>query len=269
MAQINILSILIWLPIIGGGAVLFAGRTSDKQAKGLALLIAIATFVASIPLVTQFDISTSDMQFVELRPWINTINANYHLGVDGFAVPLILLTTFMTVLVVIAGWQVIQTKVSQYFAAFLIMEGLMNGVFASMDALLFYVFWEAMLIPMFLIIGVWGGPRRVYATIKFFLYTFFGSVFLLIALIYLYLNAGTFEIAQLQQFQLDEYEQLFLFLAFLIAFAVKVPMWPIHTWLPDAHVEAPTGGVGSVGCDHVKSRWLWVFAFQYSHNTLC
>ncbi|MEE8119626.1 MAG: NADH-quinone oxidoreductase subunit M [Gammaproteobacteria bacterium] len=242
MTGLNLLSILIWLPIIGGVAVLFAGRNSDQQAKWLTLIVSVVTFVASIPLVTQFDTGTAAMQYVEFRPWINTINANYHLGVDGFAVPLILLTTFMTVLVVIAGWQVIQKKVAQYFAAFLIMEGLMNGVFSAMDALLFYVFWEAMLIPMFLIIGIWGGPRRVYATIKFFLYTFLGSVLMLVSLIYMYMLTGSFEISDYHFLQLGMTEQTLIFLAFLAAFAVKVPMWPVHTWLPDAHVEAPTGG---------------------------
>ena len=182
------------------------------------------------------------MQFQELLPWIGAFNANYHLGVDGISMPLIILTTFTTVLVVLAGWQVIQEKTAQYMAAFLIMEGLMNGVFAALDAVLFYVFWEAMLVPMFLIIGIWGGPRRVYATIKFFLYTFFGSVFMLIALIYMYLQSGSFSILDFHRLPLGMTEQVLIFIAFLMAFAVKVPMWPVHTWLPDAHVEAPTGG---------------------------
>jgi NADH-quinone oxidoreductase subunit M len=182
------------------------------------------------------------MQFLEHREWIKTFNASYHLGVDGFAMPLVVLTTFITPFVVLAGWTVIENKPNQYFAAFLILEGLMVGVFASLDALLFYVFWEAMLIPMFIIIGVWGGPRRVYATIKFFLYTFLGSVFMLVALIYMHLKSGSFEIAAFQMMPLTINEQLLIFIAFLLAFAVKVPMWPVHTWLPDAHVEAPTGG---------------------------
>jgi NADH-quinone oxidoreductase subunit M len=182
------------------------------------------------------------MQFQEFMPWIPAFNANYHLGVDGFSMPLILLTAFMTVLVVIAGWEVIQYRIAQYMAAFLIMEGLMIGVFAALDALLFYVFFEAMLIPMFLIIGIWGGPRRVYATLKFFLYTFLGSVFMLIALIYMYNQAGSFEILDFHKLPLGMTEQVLIFFAFMLGFAVKVPMWPVHTWLPDAHVEAPTGG---------------------------
>ena len=182
------------------------------------------------------------MQFVERISWIAAFDAYYHLGVDGISLPLILLTTFLTPLVVIAGWEVVKKQPSQYFAAFLFLEGLMIGVFASLDALLFYVFWEAMLVPMFIIIGVWGGERRIYATVKFFLYTFLGSVFMLVALIYLYLQAGTYGIEAFHQLPLTMREQIFIFFAFLLAFAVKVPMWPVHTWLPDAHVEAPTGG---------------------------
>jgi NADH-quinone oxidoreductase subunit M len=182
------------------------------------------------------------MQFSELEPWIATFSVNYHLGVDGFSVPLILLTTFFGVLVVISSWEVIQDRVQQYMAAFLIMEGLMVGVFCALDALLFYVFFEAMLIPMFLVIGMWGGPRRVYATIKFFLYTFLGSVFMLIGLIYLYIQSGTWSILEWHDFPLALDVQKWLFLGFLAAFSVKIPMWPVHTWLPDAHVEAPTGG---------------------------
>jgi len=196
----------------------------------------------SVPLYTHFDPRTASMQFQELIPWIAPFQVNYHLGVDGFSMPLILLTTFTTVLVVIAGWEVVQYRVAQYMAAFLIMEGLMIGVFAALDAMLFYVFFEAMLIPMFLIIGIWGGPRRVYATIKFFLYTFLGSVFMLVALIYMYFQAGSFAILDFHTLQLSLTEQILIFIAFLGAFAVKVPMWPVHTWLPDAHVEAPTGG---------------------------
>ena len=182
------------------------------------------------------------MQFVEHTAWIPSIHADFNIGVDGISMPLILLTTFTTVLIVIAGWQSVTKRVSQYFAAFLILEGLMIGVFAALDAALFYVFWEAMLLPMFIIIGIWGGPRRVYATIKFFLYTFLGSLLMLVALIYMYLKSGTYEIALLQGMPLTLREQTFIFLAFFTAFAVKVPMWPVHTWLPDAHVEAPTGG---------------------------
>jgi NADH-quinone oxidoreductase subunit M len=188
------------------------------------------------------DHTTAAMQFQEFVPWIPAFNANYHVGVDGFSMPLILLTSFMTVVVVIAGWEVIQYRIAQYMAAFLIMEGLMIGVFAALDALLFYVFFEAMLIPMFLIIGIWGGPRRVYATLKFFLYTFLGSVFMLIALIYMYNQANSFEILDFHKLPLTMTEQIWIFFAFLLGFSVKVPMWPVHTWLPDAHVEAPTGG---------------------------
>jgi NADH-quinone oxidoreductase subunit M len=237
-----ILSLLLWLPIAGGAMVLAAGRFAPQTVRWLALFFAILTFAVSVPLWIYFDVSTPAMQFVEKVPWIASFNVYYSLGVDGIAMPLILLTTFMTVLVVIAGWEVIQFKVAQYLAAFLIMEGLMNGVFSAVDGLLFYVLWEAMLIPMFIIIGVWGGPRRVYATIKFFLYTFFGSVFMLVAIIYMYVKSGSYDIITFQQLPLSMHEQLFIFVAFLLAFAVKVPMWPVHTWLPDAHVEAPTGG---------------------------
>ena len=237
-----ILSILIWLPIVGGLAVIAAGAQRPALARLLALLITTLTFVISIFLFTSFDPSTAAMQFTELSPWIPTFDINYSLGVDGFSVPLILLTTFFGVLVVIAGWESIQDKVHQYMAAFLIMEGLMVGVFSAMDALLFYVFFEAMLIPMFLVIGMWGGPRKVYATIKFFLYTFLGSVFMLIGLIYLYIQSGSWSILDWHQFPLTLEVQKWLFIGFLAAFSVKIPMWPVHTWLPDAHVEAPTGG---------------------------
>ena len=240
-----LLSLVIWTPILGGILVLTTG--SDKQAplaRITALFWAVVTFIISIPLYTEFDTTTAAMQFDNkpTEPWIGTFNIYYHLGIDGISMPLILLTTFTTVLVVIAAWEVIKEKVAQYFAAFLIMEGLMNGVFAALDAALFYVFWEAMLIPMFIIIGVWGGPKRVYATIKFFLYTFFGSVFMLVSLIYLYFKTGSFDILTFHDYKLDLTPQILIFIAFLLAFAVKVPMWPVHTWLPDAHVEAPTGG---------------------------
>ncbi len=238
----HLLSWLIWLPIAGGVATLAMGESRAPAARWVALLSTIATFVLSISLFTQFKTGTADMQFVERAPWIPMLNAQYHLGVDGIAMPLILLTTFITVLIVIAGWGGIEKRVSQYFAAFLILEGLMIGVFAALDGLLFYAMWEAMLIPMFIIIGIWGGARRVYATIKFFLYTFLGSVLMLVALIYLYLKSGSYEIAVFQRLPLSLSEQIFIFLAFFAAFAVKVPMWPVHTWLPDAHVEAPTGG---------------------------
>jgi NADH-quinone oxidoreductase subunit M len=237
-----LLSLLIWVPVLGGLLVLGIDDARSSVARWTALTISLLSFLLSLFLYAGFNPDSSAMQFVELRPWIESFDIFYQLGVDGIALPLILLTTFITVLVVLAGWEVIQKRVGQYFAAFLIMEGLMIGVFASMDAMLFYVFWEAMLVPMFIIIGVWGGPRRVYATIKFFLYTFLGSVFMLASLIYMYMESGSFEISALYALPLDMPVQILIFLSFLAAFAVKVPMWPVHTWLPDAHVEAPTGG---------------------------
>jgi len=238
-----LLSLAVWVPILGGVLVLTASQERQaKLAKMIALVIAVVTFIITIPLYTQFDTSTFQMQFVEQHAWIPAFNINYHLGIDGISLPLILLTSFTTVLVILAGWEVITFKPAQYMAAFLIMEGLMNGVFAALDSMLFYVMWEGMLIPMFLIIGIWGGERRVYATIKFFLYTFLGSVFMLVALIYMYIQSGSFSILDFHQLKLGLTPQILIFIAFLLAFAVKVPMWPVHTWLPDAHVEAPTGG---------------------------
>ncbi len=234
-----LLSLVIWLPIIGGLIVLVAG---DKLARPAALIFSVLTFLVSIPLWTGFDPGTYQMQFEERYVWISSFNIYYHLGVDGISMPLILLNTFITILIVVAGWEVIKKKPAQYMAAFLMMEGIINGVFAAQDSMLFYIFFEAMLIPMFLVIGVWGGVNRVYATIKFFLYTFFGSVFMLISLIYMYNKAGSFAIADLHNMELGMTAQILIFLSFLIAFGVKVPMWPVHTWLPDAHVEAPTGG---------------------------
>lgn len=249
MQSFPLLSLTIWLPIIGGIAVLGSGDKAPGVSKWVALAFALATFLVSLGLWSGFDASTAAMQFMERGPWIETFDVYYYLGVDGISMPLIILTTFVTIFVIIAGWEVIQYKPSHYMAAFLIMEGLMVGVFSALDAILFYVFWEAMLIPMFIVIGVWGGPNRVYATIKFFLFTFFGSVFMLVALIYMYFQAGTFEVTASQSglpsfhgLRLGEAEQILIFIAFLLAFAVKVPMWPVHTWLPDAHVEAPTGG---------------------------
>ncbi len=242
MIDYSILSWLIWLPIAGGAALLVMDAMGNKACRQVALLVSIATFLLSTQLFSHFDSTTAVMQFQENIPWIDAFSANYHLGIDGISMPLIILTTFTTVLVVLAGWQVIQNKTAQYLASFLIMEGLMVGVFAALDAVLFYVFWEAMLVPMFLIIGIWGGPNRVYATIKFFLYTFFGSVFMLVALIYMYLKSGSFSILDFHMLSMTMTEQVLIFIAFLMAFAVKVPMWPVHTWLPDAHVEAPTGG---------------------------
>jgi NADH-quinone oxidoreductase subunit M len=238
----GLLSILIWLPILGGVVVLLLGERRIGAGRWLALLASFATLVLSVPLWAGFDTGTAALQFTERLEWIPRFHADYALGVDGISLPLIVLTAFMTVPVVIAGWSVIEARPAQYYAAFLIMEGLMIGVFSASDALLFYFFWEAMLIPMFLIIGIWGGPRRVYATLKFFLYTFLGSVFMLAALIYMYVKAGSYSIAAFQALPLSLIEQRWIFVAFLLAFAVKVPMWPVHTWLPDAHVEAPTGG---------------------------
>lgn len=243
LADLPLLSLVIWTPIIGGLLVLAVGSgRNGLEAKVLSLVVSIVTFLISIPLFSSFDSATHQMQFAEFAPWISSVNVNYHLGVDGISMPLILLTTFTTILVVIAGWEVIKFKPAQYMAAFLIMEGLMVGVFASLDAMLFYVFWEAMLIPMFIVIGIWGGDNRVYATIKFFLYTFLGSVFMLVALIYLYFQTNSFEILDYHKVALGLTPQILIFFAFLVAFAVKVPMWPVHTWLPDAHVQAPTGG---------------------------
>jgi NADH-quinone oxidoreductase subunit M len=242
-----ILSVLIWLPIVGGLVMLALGEKGIALGRWIALATSAVTFGISTLLYTNFDSTTAQMQFVERANWLPQFQSFYALGVDGFAMPLIVLTTFITPLVVIAAWTVIEKKPAQYFASFLILEGLMVGVFAATDALLFYVFWEAMLIPMFIIIGVWGGPRRVYATIKFFLYTFLGSVFMLVSLIYMYFQtcdagACSYAIADFQRLPLSMNAQLLIFIAFLLAFAVKVPMWPVHTWLPDAHVEAPTGG---------------------------
>ncbi len=242
MTDLPLLSLVIWLPIIGGMIVLAAHKASDNFVRWMSLAISVLVFLVSIPLYTLFDTATHEMQFTETASWIPAFNISYALGVDGISMPLILLTTFFTIIVVIAGWEVIKTRVALYMASFLIMEGMMNGVFAALDGVLFYVFWEAMLVPMFLIIGIWGGADRIYATIKFFLYTFLGSVLLLITLIYLYFQVGSFSILEFQDVQIGMTAQILIFLAMLLAFAVKVPMWPVHTWLPDAHVQAPTGG---------------------------
>ena len=244
MTDIPFLSLAIWVPILGGLLVLATG--SDRNAplaRVLAFAVAVAAFVVTIPLYTGFDATTSAMQFVELQSWIPRFNVNYHLGVDGISVLFLLLNAFITIMVVMAGWQVIEEKVAQYMAAFLIMSGLMNGIFSALDGVLFYVFFEASLIPLYLVIGIWGGPNRVYAAIKFFLYTLLGSLLMLIALLYLFMQSGgSFSILDWHQLPLPIEPQVLIFLAFLIAFGVKVPMWPVHTWLPDAHVEAPTGG---------------------------
>jgi len=242
MQQFGLLSVVIWLPIAGGLVTLAFGDQRARGARWAALLTSLATLGACVPLYSGFANGTAKFQFIERMAWIPALHSQYYLGVDGISLPLILLTAFMTVPVIIAGWSVVDKRPAQYYAAFLIMEGLMIGVFSALDSLLFYFFWEAMLIPMFVIIGVWGGPRRVYATLKFFLYTFLGSVLMLVALIYLYLKAGDYSIAAMQQLPLTLAQQRWIFIAFLLAFAVKVPMWPVHTWLPDAHVEAPTGG---------------------------
>ncbi|MBC7989039.1 MAG: NADH-quinone oxidoreductase subunit M [Luteimonas sp.] len=242
MSNWPLLSALIWLPIIGGALTLMLGNGRPQAARWLALAIALLAFVLSLPLLTGFDFAAAGMQFVERREWIPAYDIQYHLGADGISVALIVLTTLTTALVLIGAWTSIDKRVSQYVAAFLFLEGLMIGVFAAIDAMLFYVFFEGMLIPMFIIIGVWGGPKRVYASVKFFLYTFLGSVFMLVGLIYLYLKGGSWQLPDLYALPLTAAEQTWLFFAFLIAFAVKVPMFPVHTWLPDAHVEAPTGG---------------------------
>jgi len=238
-----IISVAIWLPIIFGVLVLATGDDKNAPyARALALVGSVLGFLVTIPLYTGFVRDTSEMQFIEFHNWIPTFNIHYHLGVDGISVLFILLTAFFTPIVVLAGWQVIEKRVAQYMAAFLIMSGLMIGVFAALDAILFYVFWEAMLIPMFIIIGVWGGPNRVYAAIKFFLYTLLGSLLMLVALIYLYMQTGSFAILDFHKVAISMTAQILIFIAFFFAFAVKVPMFPVHTWLPDAHVEAPTGG---------------------------
>ena len=250
----NILSILIWLPILGGILILSTGGDRNAQlARKIALGFSGGTFLLSLSLYADFDITTASMQFVERYQWIESLHIQYFLGVDGISMPLIILTTLLTIIVVIAGWEVITKRVAQYMASFLIMEGLMIGVFSSMDAILFYLFWEAMLIPMFLIIGVWGGSNRVYAAIKFFLYTLVGSLLMLVAIIYLYFTSDhTFNIASFHATPLTYTTQVLIFLAFFAAFAVKVPMFPVHTWLPDAHVEAPTGGSVSLAAITLK-----------------
>ena len=237
------LSLTIWIPILFGLVVLAFSDRHAAQVRQISLIGAALGLAVSLPLYTGFNTQTSAMQFVELSPWIPRFNIRYNLGVDGISVLFILLNSFITVLVVLAGWESIKQRVAQYMAAFLIMSGVLNGVFAALDAMLFYVFFEASLIPMYLIIGVWGGPNRVYAAVKFFLYTLFGSLLMLVALLYLFdKSGGSFAILDWHKLPLAMTPQILLFAAFFMAFAVKVPMWPVHTWLPDAHVEAPTGG---------------------------
>ncbi len=238
-----LLSLAIWLPIAFGVLVLATGSDSRaSRTRVLSLMGSVVSFLITLPLVAGFDPSMHGLQFVEKELWIARFNVYYYLGIDGLSLWFVPLTAFITVLVVIAGWEVIEKRVAQYMAAFLILSGIMIGVFCAIDALLFYVFFEATLIPMFIIVGVWGGPRRVYAAIKFFLYTFLGSLLMLVALIWLHVESGSFDILDWHKLPLPLEAQIPIFLAFLIAFGVKVPMWPVHTWLPDAHVEAPTGG---------------------------
>ena len=240
----GLLSLAIWTPIVVGVVLLALGRDEQANAvRWIALIGALVSFAVTIPLYNQFELGTAAMQFVEQAPWIERFNIHYHLGVDGLSVWFVLLTAFMTVIVVIAGWEVITERVNQYMGAFLILSGLMVGVFCALDGMLFYVFFEATLIPMYLIIGIWGGPNKIYAAFKFFLYTLLGSLLMLVALIYLYTqSAGSFDLATWHKLPLPMSAQTLLFFAFFAAFAVKVPMWPVHTWLPDVHVEAPTGG---------------------------
>jgi len=240
----GLLSLAIWTPVFFGVALLALGRDEHAAAaRWIALIGAFISLLVTVPLYTGFQLGTADMQFVEQAPWIERFNVNYHLGVDGISMWFVLLTAFINLVVIIAGWEVITRRVNQYMGAFLILGGLMIGVFCALDGLLFYVFFEATLIPMYLIIGIWGGPNKIYAAFKFFLYTLLGSLLLLIALIYLYTVAGgSFDILTWHTLPLGGSAQTLIFFAFLAAFAVKVPMWPVHTWLPDVHVEAPTGG---------------------------
>lgn len=240
----GLLSLAIWTPIIFGVVLLALGRDDQvRTVRWVALIGSIVSLLVTVPLYTGFKLGTAAMQFVEKAPWIERLNINYHLGVDGISLWFILLTAFINLIVVIAGWEVITRRVNQYMGAFLILSGLMIGVFCALDGMLFYVFFEATLIPMYLIIGIWGGPNKIYAAFKFFLYTLLGSLLMLIALIFLYVKSGgSFDLVAWHQLRLGSLEQTLLFFAFLAAFAVKVPMWPVHTWLPDVHVEAPTGG---------------------------
>ena len=240
----NILSLAIWIPVAFGILLLVAGRQQHAGiARWVALIGSVIGFLVTLPLMTDFDTSTAAMQFVENSSWIERFNVFYHLGVDGISMWFVPLTAFITIIVVLAGWEVIEDRPHQYYGAFLILSGLMVGVFSALDGMLFYVFFEATLIPMYIIIGIWGGPRRVYAAFKFFLYTLLGSLLMLIALVYLYYKSGgSFDILTWHKLPLPATPQALLFGAFFAAFAVKVPMWPVHTWLPDAHVEAPTGG---------------------------
>ena len=258
----SLLSLLIWLPIFGGALVIWLGNERANTARWLSVALSIVVFIMSLSLFTEFDSSTHLMQFEEKASWISQFDVYYHIGVDGISMPLIILTTFSSILVLIAGWEVIQNRPAHYMAAFLIMEGLIIGVFSALDGILFYAFWEASLIPMLLIIGVWGGDNRVYAAIKFFLYTFLGSVFMLVSLIYMYNKGGSFSILDMHNLSLGATEQAWIFWAFFMAFAVKVPMFPVHTWLPDAHVQAPTGGSVILAAIMLKMGGYGFFRFS-------
>ena len=258
----SLLSLLIWLPIFGGALVIWLGNERANTARWLSVALSIVVFIMSLSLYTEFDSTTHLMQFEEKASWISQFDVYYHIGVDGISMPLIILTTFSSILVLIAGWEVIQNRPAHYMAAFLIMEGLIIGVFSALDAILFYAFWEASLIPMLLIIGVWGGDNRVYAAIKFFLYTFLGSVFMLVSLIYMYNKGGSFSILDMHNLSLSATEQAWIFWAFFMAFAVKVPMFPVHTWLPDAHVQAPTGGSVILAAIMLKMGGYGFFRFS-------
>jgi NADH-quinone oxidoreductase subunit M len=258
----SLLSLLIWLPIFSGILVVFIGNNRANTVRWVSVIISILVFMMSLSLYTGFDSSTHLMQFVEKSSWISQFNIHYHIGVDGISMPLIILTTFSTILVIVAGWEVITRRCAHYMAAFLMMEGLVIGVFSSLDAILFYAFWEASLIPMLLIIGIWGGDNRVYAAIKFFLYTFLGSVFMLVSLIYMYNKGGSFSILDMHNLELSLAEQSYIFWAFFMAFAVKVPMFPVHTWLPDAHVQAPTGGSVILAAIMLKMGGYGFFRFS-------
>ncbi|HEX5392357.1 MAG TPA: NADH-quinone oxidoreductase subunit M [Rhodocyclaceae bacterium] len=238
----HLLSLSIWVPIVGALLVFAVGSERRNAVRWLSLAVAVAGFLVTLPIYGGFDSHQAGMQLVEQAPWIGPFRIQYLLGVDGISMPFVLLNSFITIMVVLAGWEVIEEKQGQYMGAFLIMSGLMNGIFAALDAVLFYTFFEASLIPMYLIIGIWGGPNRVYAAIKFFLYTLLGSLLMLVAFVYLFASSGSFNILDWHQLPIDLGVQKMIFIAFLLSFAVKVPMWPVHTWLPDAHVEAPTGG---------------------------
>ncbi len=257
-----LLSLLICLPILGGAGIILIGDERKNTVRWTSLVLSILVFVLSLNLWTGFDSSTHLMQFVEKSAWISQFDINYHVGVDGISMPLIILTTFSTVLVIVASWESIQKRLAHYMAAFLMMEGLIVGVFSALDSILFYVFWEASLIPMLLIVGIWGGDNRIYAAIKFFLYTFLGSVFMLISLIYMYSQSGSFGVLDMHNLSLSGTEQAWIFWAFFIAFAVKVPMFPVHTWLPDAHVQAPTGGSVILAAIMLKMGGYGFFRFS-------